>query len=473
MTWSLTLTYAGRSFTFADIEPQLTAQFSVFSGIISEVSEVSLTLDLGIDVPQAVENGYDLSGTEGVLSLDGVVVLNGRAIRPLYGDPTESEGIVRLTLRESVIDDTAMVPGVLALVDTDTWVRHDPNVRSRVYPEVFGAPGRGVSAGSPAYLVDTAAAGTQYVLIAGHTVGAVSVKLHNTTGAYVESYTVLHVADGRGHVCAVIDIQEHAAVVNEGDELWIEWTSNARSGLAGDVLAHWMSLSAVRVDPGKLAAAIQGLNSYVLAGYVDQRVAPLEWVADNLLPILPISLSRDVGGLFPVVYEHSIVASEAVAHLVVGADCAPISPVTYEGDPLTELRLSFAPRADTGDYLLTAAATEETNEFAAKARLRYRGDAHDGRYSEDMATDIVYDGATGDRIVASIMERRALRARTVQYECSRAIHGALVKAGRFVTITDPGLKWTAKPAWVTSRTDTSDGMTIGLLIKDELSRDMR
>lgn len=472
--WSLELKYAGRTFDLSDqVDVQLTASFSVFSGTIAEIAEVSFTLDLGIDIPAFVEAGYDLSGATGTLSLDGDRVLVGRAIKPVYGDPREALGIVRLTLRESVIDDTSLVPGPLAKVDSITWPLHDPNVRGRIYPEVFGSPGNGVSAGSPAYLLDTVPQGTQYILIAGHTVRAQTVKIHNVTDEFVESYIVLHIADGRGAVVAVVDAKEHGgAHMREGDELWCEWSGEARSGAAGDVTAHYLSQSAVRIDPGRTDASIQGLNSYILAGYFDERVSPLEWVADNLMPILPFTLGRDVDGLFPLVYQHHITESEAAAHLVVGPDCLPSSPVTYDGDPLTEYSLEYRQRADTGDYLATAVADESNNGYAEAARNAYRGDAHDGRYADSMATDLVSDGATADRIVAQIMERRALRVRTVQYELDRAVWSALVRAGSFVTITDPDRAWDRKPAWCTARTDTSNGLSVTLLIKQELTRDL-
>ena len=86
--------------------------------------------------------------------------------------------------------------------------------------------------------------------------------------------------------------------------------------------------------------------------------------------------------------------------------------------------------------------------------------------------DLVSDGATADRIVAQIMERRALRVRTVQYELDRAVWSALVRAGSFLTITDPDRAWDRKPAWCTARTDTSDGLSVTLLIKQELTRDL-
>jgi len=473
--WGLELKYAGRTFDLSDqVDVQLTASFSVFSGSLAEVSEVSLTLDLGIDIARAVEDGYDLSGATGVLSLDGERVLVGRAIKPVYGDPRQGSGLVALTLRESVIDDTALHPGPLAKVDLTSWPDHDPNIRDRVYPEVFGSPGAGVCAGSPAYLLDYVnPADPQYALIAGHTVDAATVRIHNSTQEWVDTYDVLHVADGRGIAVAVVNLISPANLVDEGDELWVEWSGgDARSGKAGDVLARLLSLSSLRIDPGRLDAAVQGLNDFALAGYYDERVSPLEYVGDNLLPILPFTLSRDVDGLFPLVYSHKITERDASFHLVVGPDCVPASPVTYDGDPVTELRLEYLPRADTGEYLATAIATEDDNDYAATARLRYRGDAHDGRYSVEISTDIVYDLATADRIVAQHMERRALRARTTQYDLDRRVWGTLVRAGRFGTITDPARAWTRKPCWVIARTDTSLGIGVTMLIKDELTRDM-
>lgn len=477
--WSLDFRYAGRSFIFTDqIDVQLSEEFPIFSGVVAEVTEVSLELDLGIDVPAQVEAGRDLSGSEGSLSLDGTVALVGRAIDPSYGDPTEPAGLVRFTLRESVIDDTSLIPEPAAKVDADTWPDHDPNVRERVYPEVFGAPGDGVGPGSPGYYVQISQPGppaADYLLIAGHEVLALSVTVHNLTQDWAEVADVAHVQDGLGRSVAVVDLADLAgAAFDEGDEFWVEWTGgDARSGAAGDVLAHYMARSTLRLDTGRISTAQGELNRYLLGGYFDERINPMEWIADNLLPILPLTLARNVGGLFPLVFRSSVTAADATAHLVAGPDCVPTSPVTYEGSPLTELLLAYQLRADTDERLKVAIADETNNFYAAVARARYRGDAHDGRYGEEIETDIVYDPATAARIVAEILKRRAFRVRVVEYRLDREVWAERVNAGDLVTITDPDRAWTAKPAWITSRTDDQVGMDVALMLQDDPPRDPR
>jgi hypothetical protein len=478
--WSLSLVVLGRTFTFADqIDIDFSSEFSIFRGAMAEVSDASFTLDLLVDVAALVQQGFDLSAGVGTLSLDSAVVMVGRVINPVYGDPTEAQGIVRFTLRESVIDDTALIPDALAKVDLTTWPAHDPNVSERVYPDVFGAPGKeGATAGSPGYLVDTNATGTQYVLIAGHPVDAAvttTATLHNVTRAEVTPLTIVNTKDGRQREVAVIDGQEGGGItIDTGDELWIEWSGGAAaSGGGGDVLARYMGQSTLRQDVGRIASAIAPLNAYTLAGYIDTRVSPMEWGGSNLLPILPITIARDVGGMYPIVYRSSVKASDASAVLTVGPDCVAMSPITYTGEPITEFRLSYRNRADTNDSQLIATATEAENYYCQAARNRYRGDAHDGRYSEELQTDIVDATATAELIVAELVKRRALRQRSTSYRLDRTIWSTRINAGDVVTITDPDRSFVAQVCWVTSRTDDNLGMTIGVLIHEDPPRDTR
>lgn len=470
----LDLYWTGRRFRFTDaLDVAWDTTAPIASGKLAGVQEVPLTLDLDVDVPALIAQGYDLSQAEGELFLDDVKVLRGRAVNPIYGDPLEPTGRVRLTLRQSVIDDTALWPPPGLMIDDETWPNHDPASGGQVYPMVWGAPGADVCAGSPAYLVYNAAQVDQKVLVAGHSVGAANVRLIKVASggtATAETRAVSHQQDGRGVLVAIVVVPSTSTLypIAEGDELWVKWDGgDARSGLGGDVVADLLSYTTVQTDLGRVAVAVPPLNVYSLSFFINARVVPLEWLGDNLVGLLPISMVRDEGGLYPVVWRAGVTSRDAVAHLTVGRpDVVALGPISYRGNPVNEYTLRYQLRADTGDYLAASTADDSTTYYAEVSRVRYHGDSHDGRWATEDETDIVYDTATADRIVMERVRRDAFRRRTFTLWIDRAVWGR-IRAGDLVTVTDSARALTSHLAWVETRRDSDDGTEIDLVLEED------
>lgn len=466
----LVLRWAGRRWEFTDqIAPTWSETVTIGSGGPPAPAELPVTLDLGVDVAELVAEGHDLSEASGELYLDGHRVLWGRAVAPVYGDPTEPTGIVRLTLRQSVVDDSALYPPATFVVDPKTWPNAPESSMGAVYPIPYGAPGAEHGAGSPGVLLEESGGAHQYVLVSGLPVLAGSVRLIAPERDIVDDLPILHVADGRGQQVAVVDVLGTAfdadEPIEDGVELWVRWTSPARSGRAGDVVSEMLALTSGRIDLARTAIAREQLNGYELAFFLGERCRPIEWLGDNVLDVLPMTLVQGPDGLYPAVWRH-LTERDAVAHLVIGApDVVATSPIRYVGEPCNDYTLRYGVRADTGDYLATAHADQTTHHVAERSVLRYRSDVHDGVWAEEQETDVVDDPGTAERIAHERVTRYALRQRTLSVWVDRGVWGR-IRAGDPITIADPARRLSRTPAWVETRADDLDGMSLVLVLQE-------
>jgi hypothetical protein len=186
------------------------------------------------------------------------------------------------------------------------------------------------------------------------------------------------------------------------------------SGLAGDVLEYLLRLTHLPLDHGRFAVAKQALNAYKLGFTIDAQCSPWEWIKEHLLPLLPVSVVQGPDGLYPVLWRFDATASDATFHL----------------DPDEDPRISRASRlkADNGgiynDFSLAYALSIRTGNHAGLARLtagpfdsddpdtkpslackvsqqRYKNADGTPLISKlELTTDIVYDSATADMILA-------------------------------------------------------------------------
>lgn len=479
--WRLTLRFAGRDHIFEDeLDADLSRSFAV--GVAStDPTEISFDLALpdGSDVGALIEAGHRLDAAEGVVELDDEVVLRGRVVDPTYGHPQRPTNWLAFTLRSSPLEDRALFPPAAAVIDTTSWPTADPSALGRVYPWVFGAPGAGLGPGSPAYLVETPAGATQYLLISDDWVDADSVIIVVPSGGSssfgavsfagdTQLFTVVRSYDGRGRRVSLIDLQEHvgALPVDEGTEFHCQWETAARAGGMGDVLEAVLRASSVRIDYGRLAAVVEPLNAYTLAGCIDEQVRPVEWVTDNLLEIAPFGLAFGPDGLFPLLYSVDRSPSAATLHLVEAPGCEAAGSVAWRGDPLNELLLRYQHRSDSDDYLGIATVDPDSDPYAEASRLRYAGDEQDGVYAEELTTSVIWDAATAEALARSLVRRRALRARVVDYVLDPETWGqALV--GQDVTVTSTARHWSRLPGMIENRSDDGGSLIITVALDDD------
>ena len=442
---------------------------------------VSLSLKLlfpeTVNVPELVSRGHDLTRATGEFSIwpdgldtprryeDRVVIFSGRVITPTYGAKNEP---VSFSLEANPFEDTALIPSASEIVNITTWPDHDPDITDRYYPIVFGSPGVYTSAegealtvpGSPALAVVKPSLAGAKVLIAGHRVAASQVSIWYINGAgdldgpYARD--VERTTDGVGNEVSLIPVAP-AVGLADGTKFWVSWErlplpstegvgtgglvndhyDGTRTG-AGEVMTYFLRRSTLDIDVGRWRA-IEGYldQRFRLSGFVDEAVQPWEYIKQNIIPLLPLSLIATGQGIAPVVWRRDATKADAVGHLTAGATLSRLGPVNYERQNIeNEIRLSFAPRADEDIYVRTAAVVAEpstiagyfSTEYSRSSFLRY------GLAATSIETDIVYQNATANQILEWKHRASCFPYRVIRYSAS--IRYGFLRRGDLVLLTD-------------------------------------
>jgi hypothetical protein len=457
------------------------------------ISFGALWMPEDVDVAELVAAGHDLASAVGEVSLwsagrtyeERIPLLEGRVLAPTYGGKDEPIG---LTLEERLFDDASTLIPVTARVTPTTWPDADPAMLGRAYPLVVGKPGLYLEAdgtastttGSPALLVGVTA---KQFLVAGHRTNATQVRIINVTKGEARNETIELMTDGLGREVTIIDGSGTGLSVVEGDEYWVRWDdgealvgeeSTAPIRQAGDVLRYVLERSTLRVDRGAMASVISYLNRYRLDFYADDpEVSAWDWLADNLLPLLPVSVVGGPRGLRPVLFRTDARALDAVDAIEAGPDAVRSSLVGYSVEEAVQVvQVAFAPRGGQGDHLRTVTLSGDPNEPDAGSHLALRASStrYQVRRVLRIETDVVYDSATAQLIASTLASTYALPRREVVYELDPRRFGTL-EPGQVVTLTDPELHLVDAVALVQSIAWGSVTMSVGLVLIEDPARD--
>ena len=450
------------------------------------LSELWLPEDVDAAALVAAGHGLDTARAEISLWAPGrtyerrIVLLSGRCYAPTYGGAYEP---IAFSLEDRAYEDAAYLIPATARVTPETWPFADSANIGKAYPLVIGRPGRyleadgteGKTCGSPALLVYTAA---KQFLVAGHAVEATTVRLINVTKGEARDETVEQTTDGLGRTVSIVDGSGTGISVHDGDEYWCRWDSGAgavdeESGaglqLAGDVLRSLLRRSTVQTDRGRWNAVRGYLNRYKLDFYADDSdVTIWDWIADNLLPILPLSVVSGARGLRPILIRPDLRVLDAVDTIEAGPTALRSSPIQYSTEDAVQLvTVSYALRGDSGDYLRSVTLSgdrldSETSAPLRRSRLRFlRGDEEPRELR--LESDVIYDRSTAELVASTLAGLRAIPHREVSYTLDPARFGYL-EPGDVVTLTDSEVSFSDEVAIVQSIAWSSTTLDVRLLL---------
>ena len=386
------------------------------------------------------------------------LLLSGRLEAPEYGAHDEP---LTTTIREVPWEDRARIPDVsTARIDSTSWPNAVDGLDGEWYPEVIGLPGIDAEdvMGSPAYYVQQG--GTKYVLLSRSPVVASSVELRDQTGPSTFTGSPIRVADGYGQIVTVVNVGAWAALAVD-DQVWATWDgstggipakddpSRAMRG-AGEVIAWALGKSSLRVDWGRQRAAEVALNAYQVDGYIagtpGARPTPWEWLARDVLPILPVVVRQSSRGVYVVVLRPDAPEAAATVTLEEGRNCWRVSPVGTVGEHASEVSMMYAPRADGDGWArrVVVSGQQDTLRMDPSA-LRHAAMEESyrrfGPRAVQLTSPTTYDDSTAVRAARAMASLVALPAREVSYEIEE---GLRVEPGDVVRLTDAGLGWTRR-----------------------------
>lgn len=313
------------------------------------------------DLVTAWGEGHRLEGAAVQLSqvrvrLDGTavdawedrrVLVTGAVRDGQIGNRTQGATFVRFGIERPRLVSRRQVPSRTAAVHRATWPVDFLSSEDigAAYPLVFGYPGRDEldpDGCMPALRACWITKAYQYhVLCVGPAAtDATSVRLfakYETVGVdvdvgttYDDGAAIVSATDRRGTLLSVVDFHgsgyysaagppneitgDVQPPVEEGpdDRVFVGFTGTGGGGLtyggqlvrdAGDVLAYMLAESGLPVDQGRVEAARPALSRFKIDGSITESVDPWEWVRDQLLPLLPVSLVYGESGIYPVVWD--------------------------------------------------------------------------------------------------------------------------------------------------------------------------
>jgi hypothetical protein len=450
----------------------------------------------------------------------GGIIISGRGELAVIvrGEPWESRVIlcsgrvrdarvkrgdfVDLFIGDRLGDDKGTLIPASAVVNSDTFPSHADNVADSFYPVVFGEPGvyvlaTGASAtttGSPALMVDTTG-GSEVILISLGHVEAQNVTITNGDDATSESFAVTQTEDGLGQVVSVVSLSGAATLtVDQAATYYARWTGGggikADSGQllegAGSVLIWALRRTTLRIDYASLESARSILDNYIVGGFVnDTGFSSMEWIADNLLPILPISLTFGPDGLGVTVHKTDYRRSDI--ELTLDEDSGAGVRIIDDGlgnfgSAVGGFRLAYAwsvalERARrihliTGDPEVLALNAPNIRPDLLCARAYDISASSNGTKTptvEELETRIVYDEATAHRILTTLSRLRAIPPQEVQLDVPWSV-AARLRLGQVVQVasTDYHLD---RPGRVAELGYSRDGVRVRVLFDADFERD--
>ena len=415
-------------------------------------------VDPGLDIPALLAQHHTLDGTpleialwtEGTVWAARDIRLSGIVTDYRWGAVGEA---LELDAAESVFQDRGVLPGVDRAVSDTTWPTRSENAAGQ-YPIVIGAPGSDGTRATPALFVESTAQGgaRDLLLVAGHPVSAASVLVFD--GSTSESLLTEQVTDGAGTLVTVVDLATATVIaVDEALDYYCAWnngagllsvTGTADATGAGAVVELVLAQSTLPIDRSSVAAVRDALNAYQVGAVITESVSPAEWVADGLLPFLPVALTTGPKGwrFLPINLDAGF--ADCVGTLTARRPNAVRQGlVTQEGrdEVANTLELRYAIDLDAADTAKLARVTGADTHPCLPAVLSRQVYGEKIRSEE---TVFVYDDATAYRILLWWARAYAFPRSVVSY---RTIGYDWLKPGMLVWLVDAELS-IEQAAWV-------------------------
>jgi len=308
-----------------------------------------------------------------------------------------------------------------------------------VYPEIIGRPGEldmGTRIGAtPGIPVTMSGTDVVLLLIAGHPVDATTVEVHDRLGGVAE-LAVIESVDGLGVSTSTVLMTGSGLSLTQ-TTYDIAWYRDGGGGRmddagnmllgAGSVLRYYLRRAGVRLDGPAWDAAVPRLDSIEISGYLQESVNVYDWLADQLLPLLPLELVGGTdGAVQPLLWQYDARPDEVIATLTEG-----------RGVHLDDHAVTYSPRAKIiNEYTLHYAHRRETDELSrfvtvggTRPGIGYvyavtiEADTSQHRYAVDPAeryvaaassdAELLWSGRSAYQAAAWVTQSRALLSRAV------------------------------------------------------------
>lgn len=267
-----------------------------------------------------------------------------------------------------------------------------------------------------------------------------------------ESLDIDYIEDANGRLWPAVEGLGSAGIVDGAEPYFTAWftggggiTDPLLGGVlenAASVVAWALTVGGHNVDRRRWIAAIERLPVVNVAGYVnDPEVKAWDWLEDNILPLLPVTVARGRDGLRPIIYDPHLRTDEVRAHLVEGEDwhrATQIETARQLEDVLSTVRWNFCDSPYYGEPMQFVEFALEGGQVVERHESLYL-QAAASRYGENVAAKVETQHFLWDRESAATSLRTMLRLQTMPLEVAayRAPwHLGWLEVGDAVAVTD-------------------------------------
>lgn len=359
----------------------------------------------------------------------------------------------------------------------DTWTDYVTTSEGRIYPIVFGNPGRTRGGGKfPCGYALAVDAVVPRVLVAGHacspgTVWIYGPKKNNKDELVWEEFDVEVMLDNAGTEVTTVDLSGAAFV--EGD--WVshpdasqkDWyfsfagTSSGLDGRGPAVFDWFLSrMQGTRVDPSGLGSVEHVLSRYTFDGVIDDVAPAWRLFSEGVLAFVPVYLVSGLDGIGFRYVELDPELAQPRFTLTDGNQVAVTSRFVFAsgdgGDVVTALNLGFGPNRYSDAMAYNATYQADGWAWGQLSAQRF------GRITERQEAALLGDPDVARLVARDWLRRRAVDRRRGELAVDASVYGLgasrELKVGDCVRIEAPD-EGVSGPAIVTritrdgSRTD--------------------
>jgi hypothetical protein len=450
---------------------------------------------------------------------DRVELISGKVKQPFYGHKDKSKGYVEFSIENQVIDSSMykLLVGsnaVISSLELSAKLNASASPFSSIFiagtelidvigvqkgkllPFIIGQAGffydeennKQYFGATPAYVIHAKHGGTNEIWlgIAGHEVEATNVRIYDDLGNWrletVEQYvrrdgeifSYVHFTHGAGGFQNPVD--------DESARFFVSWINgggfksiltNADLSNGGDLCLYMLSLGGQKVDFEAWNHIRTLLNAYKFAGYITEfDITPLEFLQNEVIPFLPISIVQGVEGLKPV---FNVLGSGAY---LLAVDTITANQEFYRASPIQSIDdVSEL----INDYTLEYVYDEKENQH--RRNIRITGESKDlyqnvtsnlqavesfqryGIKSKMERSNFIHDDDTAALVAFDKIRFHSLPSRVIEYITSP--NYGYLRIGDIIRLTDPEVFLTSRLVQVISKSYQSNSWSYTFKIAPE------
>jgi hypothetical protein len=228
-----------------------------------------------------------------------------------------------------------------------------------------------------------------------------------------------------------------------GGALWNDRRTGPRTG-AGELITFFLRLSTLETDTGTWRSIASELDQqFKFSGYVDEPCSAWEYIEDNFLPLLPVSVFSTGEGISVALWRRQATASDIVGTVTIGGGVARVGPITYEKQKiLNDIRINYALSLSDRRYRRMTGVVGDRETFDAEevgsvlfsssfSRASYLAF---GTHAESLSSEIIYETATAQAVLEWMHRAKAFPHRVVKYDVP--IRLGFLRRGDLVLLRD-------------------------------------